>query len=101
MATETVTPDFGTPEQRLERLKGICTLMAADIGVIRRTLQEGAEEPDTAYLACQALSRLGWIADEASVIAGHKQPMIGGNASQWLADGLLSPLAPMAPPAAA
>jgi hypothetical protein len=81
------------PEQaaaRFLKLATLCQRIAGDINVARVVLRDGAENADTAYLVADVLDRIGWMADQASVVAGAKYPVVCGDADGWMLDGLLA-----------
>jgi hypothetical protein len=45
---------------------------------------------NVAYLVADALDRIGWIADQATVVAGSTHPKVGGDADGWLLNGMLA-----------
>lgn len=80
MASTTVSNEA----QRLEALRLLCSEMASGISSIRTILRGNAEDASAAYLAADALDRIGWMADQATVLAGEDAPLHGGDAFGWL-----------------
>jgi len=77
------------PEARLACLQQLATRLASGINNARNVLRSNAEDPDVAHLVSDALDRLGWIADQAAVMAGASGPPVAGDADQWMLEGLL------------
>lgn len=93
-ATATVSgslePKRSQESKRLELLGRMCSNMAMTIANAREVLRDNAESADTAYLVADVLDRVGWIADQATVVAGtEKYPMTCGDADGWMLNGLL------------
>lgn len=93
MATETVPGADGADftreidpalAARLHCLQAMCTSIAEDILTARNALQGNAEDSDVAYLVADALGRVGWMAEQASVVAGSTRCGIGGDAAGWM-----------------
>lgn len=55
----------------------------------RVVLHEHADDGNVGHLVANALDRIGWMADQASVVAGASLPSAGGDADGWLLNGLL------------
>ena len=77
------------PEARLACLQQLATRLASGINNACTVLRDNAEDPTAAHLVCDALERLGWMADQAAVVAGSALPPVCGDADQWLLAGLL------------
>jgi len=89
MADATIT----NPQERLQILQTICNTLASGIFNALEALRNNAEDADMSHLVSDALERLGWMADQASVIAGMERPRVGGDAFGWmLGRGLRSEL---------
>lgn len=82
MATNTVS--LSHPEDRLECLKDICGRLAQGLANALDTLRNNAEDPAVVHLVADALERLGWMADCATVVAGDSRPMVRGDAAGWM-----------------
>jgi len=80
MADNTIT----NPQQRLQILQTVCNTIASGIFNAHEALRNNAEDADMSHLVSDALERLGWMADQASVIAGMESPRVGGDAFGWM-----------------
>ncbi len=87
--TASATVSALQPGARLACLQQIATRLASGINNALTVLRDNAEYPDAAHLVCDALERLGWMADQAAMVAGSTLPPVCGDADQWLLAGLL------------
>jgi hypothetical protein len=77
---------------RLACLERLCTNLAGGINTARNALREGAEDTNIAFLVADALDRLGWMADQAAVVAGSEIPPVVGDADSWILCGAIQQL---------
>lgn len=71
-------------QQRLRVLQLMCEGMASDILNTHTALCNAPDDEALALLVADALERLGWLADQAAVVAGCPRPPIGGGARFWM-----------------
>lgn len=68
----------------LSVLASLCTEIASGLNNALSVLRYNAEDPNAAHLACDAMERLGWLADRAAGLAGGVIPVAGDG---WLLQG--------------
>ena len=78
--------DIKTPTDadRLACVRSICNELAIGINNARLALRSDGDNANTAHLVADALERLGWMSERASVLAGCDLPRHVGDADDWM-----------------
>ncbi|HEX7687917.1 MAG TPA: hypothetical protein VF453_09430 [Burkholderiaceae bacterium] len=79
----------GDAQARLAAAQQIFGRLANGILTATSVLRDNSEDANAAHLAADALERLGWMADQGSVLAGEPRPPVNGEADEWMLGGLM------------
>ncbi len=73
-----------TDAERLEALRDELTEIASGIRSAQWAFLDSSDMANTAYLVACTLGRLGWMTDQACVLAGDEVPPVVGDAEAWM-----------------